>query len=78
MKSFDYRQALLGSSLRREFDSRHLHQFFVRENMKKRKAKARRNRYFTNNVGNENGKYCSFSAWKKRERANEKEGLKSE
>ena len=46
--------------------------------MKHRKAKARRNRYFTNNVGNENGKYCSFSAWKKRERVNEKEGFKLE
>ena len=44
--------------------------------MNYRKKVARRNRYFTNNVGNENGKYCSFSAWKKRERANETEGLK--
>jgi len=46
--------------------------------MKKRKKVARRNRYFTTNVGNEDSKFCSFSAWKKRERATAKEELKGE
>ena len=44
--------------------------------MKNRKKVARRNRYFTSNAGNENGNFGSFSAWKKRERANAKEELK--
>ena len=47
-------------------------------NMKKRKKVARRNRYFTSNAGNESGNFATFTAWKKREKANEKEGLKSE
>ena len=66
------------SLLRSERNSRHLHQFFIRENMKNRKTKARRNRYFTCNFGNKKGGYSVFSTWKLRERANEKEGLKLE
>ena len=52
--------------------------YFIRENMKNRKTKARRNRYFTCNFGNQKGGYSVFSAWKLRERANEREGLKLE
>tara|TARA_B110000908_G_C10204869_1_gene427213 strand:+ start:602 stop:793 length:192 start_codon:yes stop_codon:yes gene_type:complete len=48
---------------------------FIGAFMKNRKKVARRNRYFTTNVGNENSKFCSFSAWKKRERATAKEEL---
>ena len=44
--------------------------------MNYRKKAARRNRYFTTNVGNEDSRYWSFSAWKKRERATAKEGFK--
>ena len=43
--------------------------------MKYRKKVARRNRYFTSNAGNENGNFATFSAWKKRERANFKEAM---
>ena len=43
--------------------------------MKNRKKVARRDRYFTSNAGNESGNFASFSAWKKREKANFKEAL---
>ena len=41
--------------------------------MKNRKTKARRNRYFTCNFGNSS---LVFTAWKRREAATAKEGMK--
>ena len=43
--------------------------------MNYRKTKARRNRYFTENIGNSKGDCALFTAGKRREYANAKEGL---
>ena len=43
--------------------------------MNYRKTKARRNRYFTENVGNSKGWNALFTTGKRREYANAKEGL---
>lgn len=43
--------------------------------MNYRKTKARRNRYFTENIGNSKGAGALFTRGKRREYANAKEGL---
>ena len=44
--------------------------------MKHRKTKARRNRYFTWNMGNSKSLWALFTSGKLKEEANAKEGLK--
>ncbi len=44
--------------------------------MKKRKKVARRNRYFTWNLGNSKADYALFTSGKRKEYANYKEGIK--